>query len=112
MQFNKPVSIIIMFLVTLLVAFLFVIPTYQQSLNLRTVLGQKQAEFSGKSLYYATIADLTGKIENNSVALDKINSALPDDFYLSTLVYFLQKKADDAGLITKLIVFSKVPPKV
>ncbi len=111
MQINKPVSIIIIFLVTLVVAFFFTIPAYEQSLALKNTLGQKQAEYTGKSEYYAKVADLNSKIESNRSSLEKINSALPDDFYLSSLVYFMQQKASDAGLVTKLVVFSKVPPR-
>ncbi|MBX4200950.1 type 4a pilus biogenesis protein PilO [Candidatus Parcubacteria bacterium] len=111
MQINKPISIIIMFVITLVVAFLFAIPAYEESLALKNTLAQKQSEYTGKSEYYAKVNELTSKIESNSVAIEKISSALPDDFYLSSLVYFLQKKASDAGLVAKLISFSKVSPK-
>lgn len=108
MKINKPVSIIIIAVITLLIVFLFAIPKYQESLVLQETVSQKQAEFTGKSNYYATIADLTQKIESNPESVAKINSALPPDFYLSSLVYFLQQKASEAGLVARLVVFSKI----
>ena len=75
---------------------------------MQNTLGQKQAEYIGKSVYYATISDLTKKIESNADSLQKVTTAVPSDVSLSSLVYFLQKKASEAGLVTKLVVFSKV----
>lgn len=95
----------------MILVFLFVVPKYKKSNELQNTLAKKQAEYDGKSVYYAKISELIKNIESKNDALEKINSALPSNFSLSSLVYFLQKKAAEAGLVTKLIVFSKIPAK-
>jgi len=109
MEINKPISATIVFVITLLVFFLFLFPKYQASGDLENVLAEKTAEYNGKAAYYARIAELTEIIEKNQDALEKIDTALPGNFSVAPLVYFLQKKGADAGLIVKLITLAQIP---
>ena len=108
MQINKPVSIIIIFIITLLVAFLFAAPKYQESVDAQNNLGAKQAELSGKADYYAKISALVQDVQSRSDALEKMNNALPNTFSFSPLQYFFQTSAKQHDLAIKSVVFSQV----
>lgn len=108
MKINKPISTIIIFVIILLIIFLFVLPKYRQVDALQNDLAKKQAEYDNKSAYYAKIRDIIKNIENKKEALSKINSALPTDSYLSSLVYFFQRKGAEAGLAITSMALSQV----
>lgn len=106
MEVNKVFSAIFIFVVTLILTFVFVVPKYQQSSDSQKALAQKQAEYEGKLMYYSKIADLIKNIESKQDALAKVNNALPQDFSYAQVVYFLQQKGTEAGLIVKSLTFS------
>lgn len=84
------------------------LPKYQKSNDLQNNLAQKQAEYNGKSIYYAKIAEIIEIIEGKKDTLEKINSALPSNFSIASLVYFFQKKGSEVGLVVKSITLSQI----
>ncbi len=88
-----------------MLVFLFVLPEYQQANELQLTLSDKQAQYNGQSLYYATIGSLAGNIKQRKEALEKIDSSLPTDFSVAPLVYFFQQKSAETGSTVKSIVF-------
>ncbi|KKP42230.1 MAG: hypothetical protein UR31_C0017G0009 [Parcubacteria group bacterium GW2011_GWA2_33_14] len=110
MEINKPITSIILIVIIAILIFLFVLPKYQESRALQITLVEKQAEYNGKSVYYAKISDLLLGIENRKDELEKINSSLPPDLFISPLIYFFEKKGSENGLIVKSIVFSELSP--
>lgn len=110
MEINKPVTTIILLIVTLILAFLFVVPKYQESVNLQVILNEKQAEYDGESDYYTKIFGLLKNIKDRKDSLDKMNSALPSNVSFAPLIYFLQEKVTENGLTVKLITFSDIDP--
>lgn len=111
MNINKPVSTVLLIIITALFLFLFAIPEYKKSVGLKAKIIQKQAEYNGKSVYYANISELVTDIKARQEALDKVDSSLPDEFSLSPLMYFFQQKAAESGLISKSILFAQVTPR-
>ncbi|OGZ63770.1 MAG: hypothetical protein A3A98_00565 [Candidatus Staskawiczbacteria bacterium RIFCSPLOWO2_01_FULL_40_39] len=111
MEINKPVSTVIIFIITLVLIFLFVWPKYQESIVLQKKLAEKQAEYNNKAMYYVKILDAMNEINSRKEVIGKISSALPSDVAFAPLVYFLQKKSSEAGLIIKSIKFSEVSKK-
>ena len=107
MEINKPISIIIILVISLILIFLFVLPKYQEFRNLQVKLNEKVAEYNSKSAYFDKLAQVLEDMENRKDAMQKINSALPYNFAFSPLVYFLQNKGAENGLIPKSIVFSQ-----
>ena len=107
MEVHKPISTIIIFIIAVVFVFLFLLPKYQESSALQASVIQKQAEYNGKSLYYTKITDLLSSIETRSDALAKVNSSLPENLELASLIYFFQKKGTENGLAVKLITFSQ-----
>lgn len=106
---NKPIIIIIFLILIVMVAFLFVIPKYQQYHDLQDEIAKKQAQYSGESIYFARISDILTGLESRASVLDKIQSALPADVSLASLVDFLQKKANENGVLITSTVFSQLP---
>ena len=113
MQVNKLVFTIILFVITLLVGGLFVVPQYQQAAALQSTVTQKQAEYDGKSFYYTKVAGLVKVIEENPDALAKIQSALPTMVSFAPEVNFFNQAATDAKLqvnSVELLQVSKAEP--
>lgn len=110
MEINKPITTIIILIITLLLVFLFLVPKYQESRDLKTTFAKKQAEYSGKSAYFAEISKIIEDIDGRKYILEKIDSALPSKFSFAQLIYFLQKKGAEAGIVNKSIIFSQVSP--
>ena len=110
MEVNKPVSTIIVIIISLLLVLLFVLPKYQEANDLQVSLKQKQAEYNGKAVYYAKISELLADIQTRKDVLEKVGSSLPSDFSLADLTYFFQKSAADNGLNIKSLEFSQASP--
>ena len=107
MEINKPVSTIIILNIDLILIFLYSMPKYQESRALQAKLDEKMAEYNGKTVYYEEILKTLKEIESNQEAIGKIESALPSTFSFASVVYFLQKKAGENGLVSKSITFSQ-----
>lgn len=110
MEINKPVSTIIVMVISLMLVFLFVLPKYQEAKGLQSSLSQKQAEYNGKAVYYSKMSELLSGIQNRKIVLEKITSALPSDFSLADVTYFFQKNAKDSGLTVRSVEFSQISP--
>ena len=107
MKINRPTSTALIYIVALLVIFLFVWPKFQEARQLETNVGQRSAEFNGKSLYYKNINALDSDVKARQDVLQKISRALPPTASLSPEVYFFQEAAAQNGLAVKSIVFSQ-----
>ena len=110
MEVNKPVSTLIVAIVSLLLVFLFVLPKYQEARALEALLSQKQAEYNGKAVYYTRMSELLAGLESRKNILEKINSSLPAEFSLADLTYFFQKNAKDNSLTITSLEFSRDLP--
>ncbi len=111
MELNKPITTIIIVIITAMLVFLFVIPEYQQSQDLELSLAQKSAQYDSQSAYYQNIASLQNSLTQRKEALDKINSSLPDTFQLAPLTYFFQQKSKETGSTLKSVVFLDSEPQ-
>lgn len=107
MEINKPVSTVVIIIITIILTLLFVLPKYRSAGDLEKKLIEKQAEYSGKSAYYAKISELFSEIKKREDALKKVDSALPEDSSIAQVVYFIQKKGSENGLIVKSASFSQ-----
>lgn len=107
MEINKIAFLIIVLAVTVLVLFLFVMPKYQESVELEAELAKKQAQYENKANYYLKLAEALKDIEQRKDVLEKIDSALPLDFQLAPVVNFLQEKSKEAGLAVESVSFSE-----
>ncbi|KKP32966.1 MAG: hypothetical protein A2312_02405 [Candidatus Staskawiczbacteria bacterium RIFOXYB2_FULL_32_9] len=100
------ITILILFTTVALIWF-FVFPKYVEFKNLQTEVALKEAEYNAKYAYYAEILNISNELERRKESLNKIDTALPDITSLAPLVYFLQKKTSESGLIVKDLFFTK-----
>ncbi len=106
MQLHKPITTVILFIITAILVFLFAWPKYQEFGDAKITLAKKQAEYNGESLYYQKISEITQQIDDKKEMLDKIDSSLPQNGAIAPIIYFFQKKGAETGLIVKSITFS------
>ncbi len=110
MELHKPVTIAIFLILIIVLFFLFVIPKYQEYRELAQTIFQKQAQYSGESIYYARITNILTELQNRAQTLDKINSALPKATAVGPLVDFIQTMGAANGVTITSAVFSQSLP--
>ncbi len=106
MEINKSITAIIILTINLILIFLFVIPKYQESIDLQINLLKKQVEYDSQSDYYIKLLGIIKSIEGRKDVLEKVDNALPSNFSLASVFYFFQKKSIENQLIIKSITFS------
>jgi Tfp pilus assembly protein PilO len=107
MQIDRPIAIALILLVVILLVYFLVYPEYQKFNSLRLKLGQKIAEFNAQYEYYAAITATHDDIVRHANEIKKIDTALPTDPPLGKLIYFIQKKVMENGLILNSMFLSK-----
>lgn len=106
MTVNKPIIASTLFVITALSVFFFIWPEYREFGDVKTALAKKQAEYNGASAYYDVIANTLLQIDQRKEALGRIDSALPSEASVASLIYFFQKKGAETGLLIRSINFS------
>lgn len=107
MEINKPITSFILFAICAVLIFLFVYPKFQQSAMLKDTLAQRQAEYANDVVYYKNVEDVIKIIDSKKEDLAKIDNALPTDLSFGQLLYFLQKKGAEAGVVVKSVNFNQ-----
>lgn len=107
MTINRLLIIAISLIATCLLGYFMVAPKYQEFSQLQTTLGSKEAEYNAKYVYYAEVNRVFNELSKRKDSLDKINNALPNNLSLSPLIYYLQKKSSESGLVIKNLFFTK-----
>ncbi len=110
MEVDRPIAIAVILFVILFVAFYLVVPKYQEFEEFQIKLSKKEAEYRGRSAYFSDIASTYEKLKQKEEILKKIDSALPSSPALHSLVYFLQKKSLENGLIFLKANLLKISP--
>lgn len=107
MNIDRPITIAITLFIILILIFFLVKPEYNKFRTLQQTLGEKIAEFNAEYDYYSAIDTTYYEIQSHKDALQKIDDALPSDSSMGQLVYFLQKKGTDSGVVIKSLFLSK-----
>ena len=107
MEINRPVAATILLIITALLVFLFAWPEYKHANSLDIALKEKQATYNSQAIYFGNITKVLADIERRKDILEKVESALPNEFTLAPIIYFFQKKGSETGLDVRSIVFSR-----
>jgi Tfp pilus assembly protein PilO len=107
MQIDRPITIAVTLFIILILIFFLVMPEYNRFKSLQQTLGEKIAEFNAEYDYYNAIDTTYYQIQSHMDGLQKIDDALPTDPNMGRLVYFLQKKGTDSGIIINSLFLSK-----
>lgn len=107
MKIDRPITIAFTLFVILILIIFFVMPKYKDFRSSQADLGKIEAEFNGKFAYYSEISKAFRDLQEHKESVDKIDSVLSKEPPIADIIYFLQKKAGEKGLIIKDLYFSK-----
>jgi len=107
MQIDRPIAIAIILFASIILVSILVVPEYKTFKILRVELGEKRAEYKAEFDYYAAITKTYFDLKGRPDDIRKVDNALPQDPNLGQLIYFLQKKAGENGMIVKDLFLSK-----
>lgn len=107
MAINRLLIAILITIITALLVYFFVFPKYREFALLQSAVGSKQSEFNAKYAYFAEVNKIFNELEKRKDSLEKIDKALPGNVSLSSLVYYIQKKSFENGLVIKSLFFTK-----
>lgn len=82
-----------------LVCLYLVAPNFQKFFTFRKEIQEKERILSGKKAYFEQLKKDDVKLADFQNELNKINSAVPQEPFLSSLLYFLQKKSSETGVV-------------
>jgi len=101
MTINRPILIVLLIIASVILTYVFVIPSYKEFKKNQEELSYKKAEYIAKRDYYADITTLHYALQSRKEDIEKIDDALPTGSNFGQLVYYFQKQAADSGLIMK-----------
>lgn len=106
---NKSFSIPILFFIVLIIVVYLILPLFSDFSNLKKELEIRKKEALTIENYYKDIHDNFNKLKEYQESLEKINSALPADFFLPSLFDYLQKTSAESGVFLKGVNLSTLP---
>ena len=100
---NKTFAIPILLFGALILASYLFLPQYQEFKGVRSQVNQMQTQVLETERYFSNLGQILENLRNYEDSLEKIESALPQDPSLSSLLNFFQKKSSENGLLLKNI---------
>lgn len=89
------------FLLSFVVLISLALPQYQNLQSRKLELAQKKADLKSRADYWQNLAALDEELKKHKIGLEKINSGLPLDPSLASLLGFFQKTASQENLVLK-----------
>ncbi|OIO46929.1 MAG: hypothetical protein AUJ31_00790 [Parcubacteria group bacterium CG1_02_39_15] len=98
---NRLVIIFISLFLALVWGVFFVVPKNGELTFLRKEIQERRAELQSKEAYFASLRQLSQRLEEYQTPLAKVESAIPDTPELPTLFDFVQQSVSQSGLVLK-----------
>lgn len=98
---NRPITIIVSFLLTLILGVVLIYPRYQDLQFIQEKIEGLKIELQSKEEYLSNLNEVSEELKKYEIELSIINSALPSGHFLPALFDFLQKACSQNGLILK-----------
>lgn len=98
---------IVNFLLGFIIIVVLIVPKYQDFQGLRIELASKKTDLQNKLDYFANLKTLKEKLGKYEAELAKIDSSLPSDPSMPSLLDFLQKIASQEGLVLQKVGFGQ-----
>lgn len=108
MQIDRPILIIVILFAVIMLSFYVVFPKYDNLHNAQIELAKKKAEYYAQVDYYSEIKNRYDEIKEREGEIKIIDEALPKATDFGQLIYYLQKKAGESGLILKNLSLSQL----
>lgn len=96
---KKLFIIVFLFFIAFLLGVYLTWPQYLKFREGENTVNFLQNDFEKKKTYFEELEGLDEKLTKHKSALDKINTALPEESFLPSLFHFIQKRASASGLI-------------
>jgi Tfp pilus assembly protein PilO len=96
-----PIAIIVCFAIAIIFGVNALLPRFNQFQTLNKEVKTKTAELQSKEKYYANLRQIDNQLRAKSSELSKVNSALPDEPSVPSVLAFLQKAGTQSGLVVK-----------
>ncbi len=100
---NRTIAIPIFLLIIFLMVVYGLVPKYNQFSRLDASIDLKEKQFSQAQKDLIVLEQAVEALNNNQESWDKIDTALPEDFSLASLLYYLDEQAGVNGLIMESI---------
>lgn len=110
MEIDRPIVIVLLLVIIISLFFFLILPKHYEFKILQQKTVEKEAEFKAKSEYYFRIEDLFEDLKRREEQLIKIDTAISAKPDFSSLLHFLQKVADERGVILTSLNFEKSSP--
>lgn len=91
---------IILFLIFVFIIY-FLLPKYSDFKSLKKDISQKQEEINKKENELLNLQKILEELDLEKESFAKIDSALPQDFSIASLLAFFQLKSEENGLVLK-----------
>lgn len=98
---NRPITIIVSFLLTLILGVVLIYPRYQDLQFIQEKIEELKIELQSKEEYLSNLNEVSEELKKYETELSIIDSALPSSPFLPALFDFLQKASSQNGLILK-----------
>jgi len=104
---NKSFLAPILFFAALLIIVYIILPEFYNFNNLSLELETRNKEVESIEKYHQRIDNAFNELENYEQNLEKINSALPDNYSPSSLFNYLQKTSEENGMFLSSVSLAK-----
>ena len=94
-----PIVIIGLFVFSLILGPTLLWPKYQSLREIQNSINIKKMEIEEQEQYFAEIDLIKSKLAENSEAMSKIDSALPDSIDMPSLLNFIQQACTQSGVL-------------
>ncbi len=108
---NKSFISPILFFIILLVSVYIVLPEFYNFNNFEKELETRNQEILSIGNYHKKIDDTFNKLKNYEESLNKVSSALPDNYFSPSLFNYLQKTSAENGMFLKTAGLATVSAK-
>jgi len=110
MEIDRPIIIVLLLVIIISLVFFLILPKHYEFKVLQQKAVEKEAEFKAKSEYYFRIEDVFEDLKRREEQLIKIDTAISTKPDFSSLLHFLQKVAEERGVILTSLNFQKSSP--
>ena len=100
---NYPFYIAIVFVLSVVLIVVFILPQYKDFNSLKKEIIEKEARLQSQEDYLKELQQTLKEVEKRKEDFGKLESALPDELLLTDFLNFLQKTSSQTGLILKNI---------
>lgn len=94
-----PLVIIAIFIFILIVGGIFLFPKFSQLNEIKENIQAKEMELQYGEEYFNRLEELKVKLDENTLEIQKISSALPSDTSIPSIFRFIQETASLSGLV-------------